>query len=78
MSEKEIVCIDVEAAEAFVRWKSDFADEVAMRARRLAAESKQPGRVTLSHYREAAILAVRSLSIALEAGGPSRDNDQAA
>ena len=46
--------IDVEAAKALVYWKSLFADEVAARARRLAAESSEPEHVTLTHYRQAA------------------------
>jgi hypothetical protein len=70
--------IDVEAATALVYWKSWFADEVAVQARRLAAESNQPEHVTLSHYRQAAQLAVRALSAALLDGGPPRDDHQAA
>ena len=61
MSEKAGVCIDIEAAKALVYWKSLFADEVAMRARQLAAESSRPDRVTLAHYRQAVQFAIRSL-----------------
>ncbi len=61
MSEKAGIRIDIEAAKAPIYWKSLFADEVAARARRLAAESGQPERVTLSHYRQAAQIAIRSL-----------------
>ena len=70
--------IDVEAAKALVDWTSRFADEVATEARRLAAESSQPEHVTLSHFRQAAQLAVRSLSAALSDGGPSGGDHQAA
>ena len=49
MSEKAGVYIDIEAAKALVYWKSLFADEVAMRARQLAAESSRPDQVTLAH-----------------------------
>ncbi len=73
MSGMGSMCIDVEAAAALVRWKSQFAEEVAVRARRLAAESKHPGRVTLSHYRKAAMLAVHLLSISLEDEEPSSE-----
>jgi hypothetical protein len=70
--------IDVEAAKALIHWKSRFADEVAAQARRLAAESSLPEHVTLSHYRQAAQLAVRSLAAAIMDGGPSLDDPQAA
>ena len=78
MSEKTDVRIDVEAAKALIHWKSLFADEVAARARRLAAESGQPELVTLSHYRQAAQIAVPSLSAAILGGGPSSDDQKAA
>jgi hypothetical protein len=69
MKENADIRIDVEAAKALIHWKSLFADEVATEARRLAAESSQPGHVTLSHYRQAAQIAVRSLSAAIIDGG---------
>jgi hypothetical protein len=59
------ISIDIEAAKALVYWKSLFADEVVARARRLAAESNQPEHVTLTHYRQAAQIAVRSLPNAI-------------
>jgi hypothetical protein len=71
MSERVDVRIDVEAAKALIFWKSMFADEVAAQARRLAAESSQPKHVTLSHYRQAAQIAVHSLSAAILDGGPT-------
>ena len=78
MSEKADSRIDIEAAKALIYWKSLFADEVAAGARRLAAESSQPERVTLAHYRQAAQMAVRSLSAAILDGGPSSDDHKAA
>src|SRR5436309_1986460 len=45
MSENADFRIDVDAAKAVIYWKSLFADEVAARARRLAAESSQPHHV---------------------------------
>ena len=47
MSEKADIRIDIEAAKALIYWKSLFADEVATRARRLAAESSEPEHVTV-------------------------------
>jgi hypothetical protein len=78
MSETAGLVIDVEAARALVDWKSRFADETAAQARRLAAESSRPRQVTLAHYRQAALLAVRSLSAAILAGGPSSGDHEAA
>ncbi|HLN27268.1 MAG TPA: hypothetical protein VK395_05950 [Gemmataceae bacterium] len=78
MREKADFRIDVGAAKALIYWKSLFADEVAARARRLAAESSQPEHVTLSHYQQAAQIAVRSLSAAILDGGPSSDDHKAA
>jgi hypothetical protein len=78
MSEKSDIRIDVEAAKALICWKSLFADEVAARARQFAAESSQPAHVTLSHYRQAAQIAVRSLSAAILDEGPSSDDHKAA
>ena len=78
MSEKTAFRVDVEAAKALVRWKSLFADEVAKRARQFAAELSPQGLVTLSHYRQAAQIAVRSLSAAILDGGPSSDDQKAA
>jgi hypothetical protein len=70
--------IDVEAARALLYWKSLFAEEVAARARQLAAESSRPEHVTLSHYRQAAEMVVRSLPAAIRDGGPPRDDHKAA
>ena len=78
MSQKTDIRIDLEAAKALVHWKSLFADEVSARARQLAAESSQPEPVTLSHYREAAQIALRSLSAAILEGGASSGEHQAA
>ena len=72
------VSVDIEAAKALVYWKSLFADEVVARARRLAAESDQPGHVTLTHYRQAAQIAARSLPTAILHGGPFSDDHKVA
>jgi hypothetical protein len=78
MSEKMDLRIDIEAAKALVYWESLFADEVAARARRLAAESGQPEHVTLSHYRQAAQIAALSLPAAILDGGPFIDDHKVA
>jgi hypothetical protein len=78
MGAKNDCRIDVEAARALIYWKSLFADEVAARARQLAAESSQPERVTLAHYRRAAQIAAPTLWAAILDRGPSRDDHEAA
>jgi hypothetical protein len=78
MSQQVDLRIDVEAAQALLHWKSLFADEVAAHARRLAAESSHPERITLIQYRKAAQLAMRSLSAAVLGGGTSRGDEKAA
>ncbi len=78
MSEKADIRIDIEAAKALIYWKSLFADEVATRARRLAAESSQPEHVTVSHYRQAAQIAARSLPAAILDRGPFSDDHKVA
>ncbi len=62
MNASKQVRIDVEAAKALAEWKSLFAAEVCERAKRLAARSSHPKCVTLSHYRQAAPIALQSLS----------------
>ena len=78
MSENAEIRIDIEAAKALVYWKSRFADEVAERAKRLAAESSEPEHVTLTHYRQAAQSAARSLLAATLDGGPFIDDHKVA
>ena len=70
--------IDIEAVEALIAWKSLFADQVALRARELAGKSQHPQRVTLAHYRQAAQMAMRSLSAAISDGENSDEGQKAA
>jgi hypothetical protein len=78
MSHQAELRVDVEAAKALIDWKSMFADEVTAHARRLAAESSHPERVTLLQYREAAQIAVRSLSTVILDEGASSGDQKAA
>lgn len=70
--------IEIEAAKALVNWKSLFANEVVTVARRLATESGESNLVTVSHYRQAAQIAVRTLLSAISDGEPFRDTQRAA
>jgi hypothetical protein len=78
MKRKAKVRIEIEAVKALTRWKSQFATEVATRARQLAAASSEPDRVTSSHYRKAALIAVRSLTAAIRDGGAAREEHRVA
>ncbi len=78
MNERLNFRIDIAAAKALIDWKSRFAHEVVERAKGLAAESSQPERVTLSHYRQAAQSAVRALEASILDGGASGDDQKAA
>lgn len=57
--------IDIEAAKALVEWKAMFGDRVVEIAKQLVARSSEPGYVTLSQYRQAAVIATRLLSDAI-------------
>ena len=78
MNEQADVRIDFEAVQALVHWKALFADEVASCAKRLAAESDQPARVTLAHYRQAAQIAISSLATAVRTEGHCNGDQKAA
>ncbi len=77
MSASKQVRIDVEAAKALAGWKSLFAEEVCEVAKRLAAQSGHPNSVTMSHYRQAALIALQTLSDAILAE-EERDEQQEA
>jgi len=68
MSENVKLRIDLEAAKALIQWKVQFADEVCERAKELAIQSDQPNYVTLLQYRQAAEIALQSLSNTIRNG----------
>lgn len=68
MNDRLQVRIDVKAAKALAEWKALFAAEVCERAKQLAAQSGQPSFVTLSHFRQAAQVALQSVSAAIRDG----------
>jgi hypothetical protein len=78
MSKKADVRIDIEAVRALIYWKSLFANEIVARAKQLAAESGRREHVTISHYRQAAPIAVRSLPAAIREGSPLDDDNTVA
>jgi hypothetical protein len=78
MNADKQVRIDVEAAKALAQWKSLFATEVCDRAKRLAGQSNHPNCVTLSHYRQAALVALQSLSDTILAEEGPRGQQEAA
>lgn len=78
MSRSEAVWIEVEAAQALAQWKAMFAEEASMHAKRLAAGSDRPQFVTVAHYRQAAQLALKSLSAVIADGVDGDANRRAA
>ena len=78
MNNKADIRIDVAAARALIDWKSRFAEDVAAHARQFAADSGQPEHVTLTHYRQAAQIAVRLLETAILDGRGTNDDQKAA
>src|SRR5208283_2541367 len=78
MNASKQVRIDVEAAKALIGWKSQFADEVCEGATLLAAQFGHPNSVTLSNYRQAARIALQSLSDAIRAEEKRLERQEAA
>lgn len=78
MNANEPVRIAIDAAKALTEWKSCFADEVCARAKQLAAESSTPACITLAHYRQAAEIAIESLSDAIQSEERPDGREQAA
>jgi hypothetical protein len=70
--------VEVTAAKMLVGWTSEFAENVHREARRLAAQSGQPQRITASQYRHAAVTALQSLRETVEAEVDRDDRQTAA
>jgi len=58
--------IQAKAAKALAEWKAFFAEQVALKARDLARNSSDPELITLTHYRQAAVLAAQALAIEVQ------------
>lgn len=54
--------IETQAVQGLVEWKAFFAEQVAVKAKELSEKSGYAGIITLSHYRQAANIAVQMLS----------------
>ena len=63
----EQIQIEMDAVRALAQWKWSFADEVTANARKIAFNQGSPTHVTLSHYRQAAELAVANLTECIRA-----------
>lgn len=66
MDQNGTIRIQVEAAKALAGWKAFFAEQVALKAKELAQNSSSPGLITLTHYRQAAVLAAQALAIEVQ------------
>ncbi len=78
MSEKREFQIEVEAARALVQWKALFAEEVGQRAKPLVDDSDESPTLTLEHYRQAAEMAIQTLSTAVRDRGERVATSEAA
>lgn len=61
MSQTQSILIERAALAELVNWKSLFAERTHSIAKELAAETGNGQVLTLSHYRQAAVLAAQSL-----------------
>ena len=78
MDQTESFRIQADAAEALAEWKAYFAEQVAVKAKELAKDSTPPGLITLSHYRQAAVLASQLLTIEVQKTGSNDGGQKAA
>lgn len=78
MDQDGSVRIQVEAARALARWKANFAEQVAVKAKELARSGDPPGLVTLDHYRRAAQVAAQELATALHDPDSNHGRQEAA
>ena len=70
--------IQAEAARALAEWKAIFAEQVVTKARELAKDSNRPGLITIDHYRQAAMSAVRTLETLVQDTDSSDGRQEAA
>jgi hypothetical protein len=63
MDKNGTIRIQADAAKALAGWKALFAEQVVLKAKELAQISSPPGLITLTHYRQAAVLAAQALVI---------------
>ena len=70
--------IQADAARALAEWKAFFAEQVAVKAKELAQESDSPGRITIAHYRQAAVLAAQLLVVEVQDTGSKNGRQEAA
>ena len=70
--------VQTEAAQALAEWKAFFAEQVALKAKDLAQNSSPPGLITLTHYRQAAVLAAQALAFEVQRIDSNDDRQKAA
>lgn len=70
--------IQTAAAIALANWKAEFAHNVAIKAKEIAARSGRPSLITVHHYRQAAREAVQMLARTIESSNLSDGHQEAA
>lgn len=78
MDQNKSYQIETEAAQALAEWKALFAEQVAVKAKELAAKDDATGVITLGHYRQAANFAVQMLATAVQDTDSSDGRQEAA
>lgn len=77
MDQDDSYRIEAEAARELAKWKAFFAEQVAVKAKELAAKGDTDV-VTLDHYRQAASAAAQLLATAVQNIEPSDGSRKAA
>lgn len=78
MDQNKSFKIETKAARALASWKAFFAEQVAAKAKELAAECDSPGVITLGHYQQAASMVVQMLATAVQETDSTDDHQEAA
>lgn len=78
MNQNSSYRIETEAVQALAEWKAVFADQVSAKAKELAENNSSTGVITLSHYRQAASIAVQMLATAVQDTDSSDGRQEAA
>ncbi len=78
MEQSNSIRIETRAVQALAEWKDLFAEQVALKAKEISDKSDSTGIITLSHYRQAASIAVQTLATAVQGTDSSDVHQEAA
>lgn len=75
---EDVFQLEIEAARALAEWKFMFSTKVSEHATKLVRMGDESKVITLAHYREAAIIALKDLIVDLQKTDLSDGRQQAA